>query len=78
MTENNSKYQLVCGLEIHAELKTQSKMFCGCKNDPFHASQPNAHTENLARAEMRMVTGRFFEQGLNIHHHFLSKVQSST
>lgn len=37
-------YQLVCGLEIHAELKTASKMFCGCKNDPFHAPQPNCYT----------------------------------
>ena len=27
-------YKLVCGLEIHAEVKTNSKMFCGCKNDP--------------------------------------------
>lgn len=44
MTETNSKYQLVCGLEIHAELKTQSKMFCGCKNDPFGADQPNTYT----------------------------------
>jgi aspartyl-tRNA(Asn)/glutamyl-tRNA(Gln) amidotransferase subunit B len=31
-------------MEVHAELKTASKMFCGCKNDPFHASGPNVHT----------------------------------
>jgi len=37
-------YQLVCGMEVHAELKTASKMFCGCKNDPFHAAQPNIYT----------------------------------
>jgi aspartyl-tRNA(Asn)/glutamyl-tRNA(Gln) amidotransferase subunit B len=38
------KYHLVCGMEIHAELKTKSKMFCGCKNDPFGAEKPNIHT----------------------------------
>ncbi len=37
-------YKLVCGLEIHAELKTKSKMFCACKNDPFGAPAPNTHT----------------------------------
>ncbi len=37
-------YQLICGAEIHVELKTKSKMFCGCKNDPFHAPQPNIYT----------------------------------
>ncbi|HQL10855.1 MAG TPA: Asp-tRNA(Asn)/Glu-tRNA(Gln) amidotransferase GatCAB subunit B, partial [Candidatus Woesebacteria bacterium] len=42
MPKNN--YQLVCGLEIHAELKTDSKMFCACKNDPFGAQQPNIYT----------------------------------
>ncbi len=35
---------LICGMEIHAELKTESKMFCGCKNDPFGAEQPNIYT----------------------------------
>lgn len=36
--------RLICGMEIHAELKTASKMFCGCKNDPFYAEQPNSYT----------------------------------
>jgi len=37
------KYFPTIGLEVHAELHTKSKMFCGCKNAP-HGSQANAHT----------------------------------
>lgn len=33
-------YTPTIGLEVHAELKTKSKMFCGCKNSP-HDSEPN-------------------------------------
>lgn len=40
----NNKYTPVIGMEVHVELKTASKMFCGCKNDPFHAAHPNIHT----------------------------------
>lgn len=37
-----SKYTTTIGLEIHAELNTKSKMFCGCKNDPHH-EEPNVY-----------------------------------
>lgn len=35
-------YTPTIGLEVHAELKTKSKMFCGCPNAP-HESQPNTN-----------------------------------
>jgi aspartyl-tRNA(Asn)/glutamyl-tRNA(Gln) amidotransferase subunit B len=38
----NKKYIPVIGLEIHAELKTKSKMFCSCFNNPETGS-PNTY-----------------------------------
>ncbi len=35
-------YTPTIGIEVHAELKTNTKMFCDSKNDP-HAGEPNVH-----------------------------------
>lgn len=37
-----SKYETVIGLEIHAQLRTESKMFCGCDNYSVDA-EPNTN-----------------------------------
>ncbi|MBI4947992.1 Asp-tRNA(Asn)/Glu-tRNA(Gln) amidotransferase subunit GatB [Candidatus Berkelbacteria bacterium] len=37
-----SEYKLTVGLEIHVELETKTKMFCGCLNEPFE-SAPNTN-----------------------------------
>ncbi len=37
-----SSYKTTVGIEVHAELKTESKMFCACRNEP-HAAEPNMH-----------------------------------
>ena len=35
-------YTPTIGLEVHAELLTESKLFCGCRNDP-NSDEPNMH-----------------------------------
>lgn len=39
----STTYTATIGLEVHAELATESKMFCSCANAP-HESAPNANT----------------------------------
>jgi aspartyl-tRNA(Asn)/glutamyl-tRNA(Gln) amidotransferase subunit B len=39
----NHPYQPVIGLEVHAELETQSKMFCGCAVVDSTMAEPNRH-----------------------------------
>jgi aspartyl-tRNA(Asn)/glutamyl-tRNA(Gln) amidotransferase subunit B len=37
-----AKYQPVIGLEVHVQLLTKSKAFCGCRNE--YGGEPNTHT----------------------------------
>jgi aspartyl-tRNA(Asn)/glutamyl-tRNA(Gln) amidotransferase subunit B len=41
-TEVATRYEVVVGLEVHVQLKTRSKMFCGCPTGYFDA-EPNTH-----------------------------------
>lgn len=42
MSDTRSQYYPTIGLEIHAQLKTQTGMFCDCKNDP-NETRPNVN-----------------------------------
>src|SRR4051812_1116792 len=38
---SGAEWELVCGLEVHCELSTATKLFCGCANE--FGSDPNTH-----------------------------------
>ncbi|WP_409342471.1 Asp-tRNA(Asn)/Glu-tRNA(Gln) amidotransferase subunit GatB [Paenibacillus sp. MBLB4367] len=42
MTQTKRKYETVVGLEVHVELHTKSKIFCGCSTE--FGAPPNTHT----------------------------------
>ena len=41
-TDATTKYEAVMGLEVHCELSTATKLFCGCANE--FGAEPNTHT----------------------------------
>jgi aspartyl-tRNA(Asn)/glutamyl-tRNA(Gln) amidotransferase subunit B len=41
MAEKSMQYEAVIGLEVHVQLKTKSKMFCGCATE--FGAEPNTH-----------------------------------
>lgn len=43
MESSTKTYTPTIGLEVHAELKTKTKMFCDSENNP-HEGEPNVHT----------------------------------
>jgi len=45
-----NKYTAIIGMEVHVELKTKSKMFCGCKND-LDAREPNTNICEVCTAQ---------------------------
>ena len=51
-----SDYRATIGLEIHAELKTRTKMFCACLNDPDE-KEPNKNICPVCMAHPGYVAG---------------------
>lgn len=50
MEEIKNDYFITIGLEIHAELKTNSKMFCSCSNIPLE-TEPNKNICPICTAQ---------------------------
>ena len=80
---NMPKYVPVIGLEIHAELKTKTKMFCSCANGyelkdkpnenicPICSGQPGAlPTLNRQAVEWTILVGLALEAKINLQTKF--------
>ncbi len=63
-----TKYEPTIGLEIHAELKTRTKMFCRSKNDP-DATEPNINICPVCMAHpgtLPVINGEAVKQVLRV------------
>ncbi|KAA0270404.1 MAG: Asp-tRNA(Asn)/Glu-tRNA(Gln) amidotransferase GatCAB subunit B [Chloroflexi bacterium] len=80
------KYEPVIGLEIHAELLTASKMFCGCSADYASAPEPNTNicpvctglpgampVANKKATELAALVGLALNCSVNKHNTFARK-----
>lgn len=81
-----TQYEPVIGLEIHGELLTRSKMFCGCSADYSAAPQPNSHicpvctglpgampAANQKAIELAALVGLALNCSINRHNTFARK-----
>jgi aspartyl-tRNA(Asn)/glutamyl-tRNA(Gln) amidotransferase subunit B len=79
-------YEPVIGLEIHAELITNSKMFCGCSSDYASAPEPNTNicpvctglpgalpVANRKAIELAALVGLALNCSINRHNTFARK-----
>lgn len=70
MLSMEKKYTPTIGLEIHAELNTKTKMFCGCTNQP-HVGSPNEYTCPVCTAQpgsLPVVNAAAIESVLKVGH----------
>ncbi|MFT3893888.1 MAG: Asp-tRNA(Asn)/Glu-tRNA(Gln) amidotransferase subunit GatB [Anaerolineales bacterium] len=81
-----TQYETVIGLEIHAEMLTKSKMFCGCSADYSSAPEPNTNicptctglpgampVVNKRMTELATLVGLALNCSVNKHNTFARK-----
>ncbi len=69
MLTNTMRYEPVIGLEVHAELRTQSKMFCGCPVVDSVSAPPNTAVCPVCAGmpgSLPVVNQRAVEYGLRV------------
>ncbi len=71
-----SDYKLTIGLEIHARMKTKTKLFCSCDNNTFNA-KPNTHICPICTAQpwqLPKVNHEAIREAILLWHTFNSQI----